>query len=156
MLRATVKRDQFGLSPQGIVHKPTDAAFTPDPTDPYSGIMRLGHLGNSHPNGGGFSPDEVCRLMNELWVITSPATRSFSGSLAQSQISRVRPARRIACLGHQICCVVGMLLGRDYFLRQAASLLETARSITHPQQAADLVAMVIELSAPDDPQTEVH
>jgi hypothetical protein len=67
MLRATVKRDQFGLSPQGIVHKPTDAAFTTDPTDPYSGIMRLGHLGNSHPNGGGFSPDEVCRLMNELW-----------------------------------------------------------------------------------------
>jgi hypothetical protein len=64
---ASVQRDQFGLSPQGIVHKPTDAAFTPDPTDPYSGIMRLGHLGNSHPNGGGFSPDEVCRLMNELW-----------------------------------------------------------------------------------------
>jgi len=50
------------------VHKPTDAAFTPDPTDPYSGIMRLGHLGSSHPNGAGFKPDDVCRVMNELWV----------------------------------------------------------------------------------------
>jgi hypothetical protein len=68
MLRALVKRDQFGVSPYGIVHKPTDAAFTPDPTDPHSGIMRLGHLGNSHPNGAGFKPDDVCRLMNEIWV----------------------------------------------------------------------------------------
>jgi hypothetical protein len=25
----------------GIVHKPTDAAFTPYPDDPYSGITRL-------------------------------------------------------------------------------------------------------------------
>jgi hypothetical protein len=87
MLRATVKRDQFGLSPQGIVHKPTDAAFTPDPTDPYSGIMRLGHLGNSHPNGGGFSPDEVCRLMNELWGDYVASNPKLSGSLAESQIS---------------------------------------------------------------------
>ena len=68
MERVSVKRGQFGLSPQGIVHKPTDAAFTPDPSDPYSGIMRLGHLRNSQPNGGGFKPDDVCRVMNELWV----------------------------------------------------------------------------------------
>lgn len=66
MLRTSVKRDQLGLSPQGIVHKPTDAAFTPDPTDPHSGIMRLGHLGNGH--SAGFSSEEVCRVMNELWV----------------------------------------------------------------------------------------
>jgi hypothetical protein len=56
-----------------------------------------------------------------------------------------------------------MLLGRDYLLREAGALLETARSTTDPrhaadlvQQAADLVAMVIELSAPDDPKTEIH
>ena len=67
MSRASVQRDQFGVSPHGIVHKPTDAAFTPDPGDPHSGIMRLGHLGNSHPNGAGFKPDDVCRVMNELW-----------------------------------------------------------------------------------------
>ena len=68
MERVSVKQDQFGLSPYGIVHKPTDAAFTPDSGDPYSGIMRLGHLRNSQPNGGGFKPDDVCRLMNQLWV----------------------------------------------------------------------------------------
>lgn len=68
MLRPSVKRDQFGVSPYGIVHKPTDAAFTPDPADPFSGIMRLGHLGNGQPNGIGFKPDDVCRLMDELWV----------------------------------------------------------------------------------------
>jgi len=68
MLRASVQRDQFGVSPYGIVHQPTDAAFTPYPTDPYSGIMRLGHLGESQPNRGGFKPDDVCRMMNELYV----------------------------------------------------------------------------------------
>lgn len=68
MLRASVKRDQFSVSPYGIVHKPTDAAYTPDHGNLYSGIMRVGHLCNSHPNDGGFRPDDVCRLMNELWA----------------------------------------------------------------------------------------
>jgi hypothetical protein len=63
-----VQLDQFGVSPYGIIHKPTDAAFTPDPKDPYSGILRLGHLVDSQPNGGGFKPEDVCRLMNELWI----------------------------------------------------------------------------------------
>lgn len=67
MLRVSVSRDQFGLSPDGIVHKPTDATFIADPADPYSGIMRLGHLPDRHPNAGGFKPDEVCRVMFELW-----------------------------------------------------------------------------------------
>jgi hypothetical protein len=39
-----VRRDQFVISPQGILHKPTDAAFTPDPGNPYSGMSRLGQL----------------------------------------------------------------------------------------------------------------
>ena len=43
-----VRRDQFNITPRGIVHKPTDAAFTPDPGDPYSGIERLGQLCNRH------------------------------------------------------------------------------------------------------------
>jgi hypothetical protein len=68
MLRASVKRDQFDVTPYGIVHKPTDAAFTPDLADPHSGTMQLGHLGNGHPNGTGFKADDVCRVMNELWV----------------------------------------------------------------------------------------
>jgi hypothetical protein len=68
MEHTLVRRDQFNISPQGIVHKPTDAAFTPDPSDPYSGIVRLGQLGSTPPSGGGFEPDDVQRIMRELWV----------------------------------------------------------------------------------------
>ena len=53
-----VRRDQFSISPQGIVHKPTDAAFTPYPGDPYSGTERLGNLNNKHPNGHSFSKEQ--------------------------------------------------------------------------------------------------
>jgi hypothetical protein len=68
MVNTLVRRDQFNISPQGIVHKPTDAAFTPDPSDPYSGIVRLGQLGIGPPHGGGFKPEDVQRIMRELWV----------------------------------------------------------------------------------------
>jgi hypothetical protein len=57
MTDVLVRRDQFSITPQGIVHKPTDAAFRPDPDDPYSGIRRMGQLGSEHPNNGnGFRP----------------------------------------------------------------------------------------------------
>ena len=63
-----VRRDQFNITPQGIVHKPTAAAFTPYPGDPYSGMTRKRQLSNKHPNGIGFSADKVQRMMRELWV----------------------------------------------------------------------------------------
>jgi hypothetical protein len=63
-----VRRDQFDISPQGITHTPTDAAFTPYPGDPRSGILRMGQFGNKHPNGSGFNFDDVERLMRELWA----------------------------------------------------------------------------------------
>ena len=63
-----VRRDQFTITPEGIIHKPTDAAFTPYPGEAYSGIMRMGQLCNKHPNGNGFDADEVQRLMRELWA----------------------------------------------------------------------------------------
>ena len=59
-----VRRDQFNISPQGIVHKPTDAAFTPDPGNPHSGISRMGQLA-SEPS---FNPDDVQRVMRQLWA----------------------------------------------------------------------------------------
>ena len=62
-----VRRDQFDISPQGIVHKPTDAAFTPHPGDPYSGMFRSGQLSNGHPRPH-FDPDHVKRIMRELWA----------------------------------------------------------------------------------------
>ena len=68
MASTLVRRDQFNITPEGIVHKPTDAAFTPYPGDPHSGITRLGHLGNNNPNGTSFSPEDVQRVMLELWA----------------------------------------------------------------------------------------
>jgi hypothetical protein len=68
MENTLVRRDQFNITPQGIVHKPTDAAFTPCPGDPYSGTMRMGQLGNKNPNGSGFNSDDVQRVMRELWA----------------------------------------------------------------------------------------
>ena len=62
-----VRRDQFDISPQGIVHKPTDAGFTPHPGDPHSVRFRSGKLGNGQP-GPSFDPDHVERIMRELWA----------------------------------------------------------------------------------------
>lgn len=68
MANILVRRDQFNITPQGIVHKPTEAAFTPYPGAPNSGITRLGQLGNKHPNGNSFRPEDVQRMMWELRV----------------------------------------------------------------------------------------
>ena len=81
----SVKRDQFALSPFGIVHKPTDAAFTPDPGDPYSGIMRLGNLRNSQPNGSGYKPGDVRRCV-------LPATPNFLANARRAPRRRGRAA----------------------------------------------------------------
>jgi hypothetical protein len=77
-----VTRDQFNISPQGIVHKPTDAAaFTPSPDDPLMGTMRLGTLGNQQPNGNGYNADDVQRIMRELWIeyVTTANPELFKG-----------------------------------------------------------------------------
>jgi hypothetical protein len=68
MESSLVRRDQFNVTPQGIVHKPTDAAFAPSPGDPFSGIERLGQLGNQNPNGSCFRTEDVQRMMRELWA----------------------------------------------------------------------------------------
>jgi hypothetical protein len=63
-----VRRDQFNITPHGIVHKPTDAGFTPHPGDPFSGIERLGQLGSKSPNGSNFSAEDVHKMMRQLWA----------------------------------------------------------------------------------------
>jgi hypothetical protein len=68
MERCLVRRDQFSISRQGIIHEPTDASFTPSPGDPFSGILRVGRLSNKHPDGGDFNSDDVERIMRELWA----------------------------------------------------------------------------------------
>ena len=76
MTSTLVTRNQFNITPQGIVHKPTEAAFIPHPGDPHSGIVRLGQLGNQRPNGNHYEPEDVQRMMRELWeefVAKNPA-----------------------------------------------------------------------------------
>ena len=67
MANVLVRRDQFNITPQGVVHKPTNAAFTPHPATHIPGITRLGQLGSKHPHGNGFRPEDVQRMMWELW-----------------------------------------------------------------------------------------
>jgi hypothetical protein len=67
MASTLVTRNQFNITPQGIVHKPTEAAFIPHPGDPHSGIVRLGQLGNQPRNGNHYEPEDVQRMMRELW-----------------------------------------------------------------------------------------
>jgi hypothetical protein len=68
MKSSLVRRDQFNITPQGIVHKPTDAAFTPYAGDPYSGMWHLGQLGQRLASGNHYDPEHVRRIMTELWV----------------------------------------------------------------------------------------
>ena len=67
MQNILVRRDQFNITPQGIIHKPTDARFAPHTGDPYSGILRPGQLGNVARLGEGYDPDQVKKLMMQLW-----------------------------------------------------------------------------------------
>jgi hypothetical protein len=63
-----VTRNQFNVTPDGVVHKPTDAALIPNPSDPSSGTVRLGQLANAHPTAREYPVDEVLRIMGELWA----------------------------------------------------------------------------------------
>ena len=62
-----VTRNQFNVTPHGVVHKPTEAAFIPSPGDPLLGTMRLGQLVNQQPNGREYRVEDVQRIMGELW-----------------------------------------------------------------------------------------
>lgn len=66
MVSILVRRDQFNITPQGIVHKPTDSHFTPHPGDPRAGRIHLGQLG-AVPLGERYDPDQVKKMMMELW-----------------------------------------------------------------------------------------
>jgi hypothetical protein len=62
-----VKPDQFEVSAKGIIHKPTGASFKPFPGQPSSGHINDGRLGNVLPNGEHYRPDQVYRMMIQLW-----------------------------------------------------------------------------------------
>jgi hypothetical protein len=68
MASILVRRDQFNIAPQGIAHKPTDASFAPRFGDPRSESMRMGQLGNAASTGDSYDPNEVKRMMKQLWA----------------------------------------------------------------------------------------
>ena len=68
MVNELVTRNQSNVTPDGVVHKPTDAAFIPNPSDPSSGTVRLGQLANAHPTGREYPVEDVLRVMGELWA----------------------------------------------------------------------------------------
>jgi hypothetical protein len=67
MVHALVTRNQFNVTPDGVVQKPTDAAFVPEPSNPKQGTVRLGQLANTHPTAPEYLVEDVVRLMRELW-----------------------------------------------------------------------------------------
>ena len=79
MVYALVTRNQFNVTPQGVVHKPTDAAFVPDRSNPNQGTVRLGQLANTQPTGPEYPVEDVLRLMRELWEeFTASNPKSFN------------------------------------------------------------------------------
>lgn len=68
MTSILVRRDQFNVTPQGVIHKPTGASLTPGLGDSRSGTIRLGQLGNVLPTGDVYDTEEVKRIMRELWA----------------------------------------------------------------------------------------
>ena len=68
MMSILVRRDQFKITPQGIVHKPTDSHFAPHAGDPYSGSIRLGQIGSAPVVGERYDPNQVKKMMMQLWT----------------------------------------------------------------------------------------
>jgi hypothetical protein len=68
MASILVRRDQFNITPQGIIHKPTDSHFAPHVGDPYAGSIGLGQLRNVGRVGERYDPDQVKKMMMQLWT----------------------------------------------------------------------------------------
>ena len=73
-----VRRDQFNITPQGIVHKPTNTYFAPRVGDPYSGSVHLGQLGHVVPIGERYDLDQVKKMMMQLWTEYVAANSNLS------------------------------------------------------------------------------
>ena len=63
-----VRRDQFKISPSGITHTPTGAAYAPHLGAPHSGNMNLGPAWKRTRDGEDYRPHEVQAMMEQLWA----------------------------------------------------------------------------------------
>ena len=57
-----IQRDEFQISPKGIIHMPTGATYVPHPGAPHAGIMDLGPLELSGRED--YGPHEMQMIMN--------------------------------------------------------------------------------------------
>src|SRR3974390_2806254 len=90
-MSAPVRRDQFEISPKGITHLPTGAAYSPHPGAPHSGNMNPGQLGNVLPNGEDYRPHEVQAMMELLWAEYVDAILVFSRCTTRRPAAWCRP-----------------------------------------------------------------
>jgi hypothetical protein len=74
-----VSRDQFNVTPEGIIHKPTGASFIPDIGNPHAGRIRAGQLEGDPRTGERYDPVTVRRMMQELWAEYVGANPSLFG-----------------------------------------------------------------------------
>lgn len=68
MASTPVSEEQFEINKDGITHTPTGANFTPHPGSPHSGTANWANLGNVLPTGEDYRPDEVRKMMEQLWA----------------------------------------------------------------------------------------
>jgi hypothetical protein len=60
-----IERDQFLISPKGIIHTPTGWTYVPHPGAPHAGTMDLSPL--ELAGGEVYGPHEVQMIMHQLW-----------------------------------------------------------------------------------------
>ena len=78
-----VRRDHFNITPDGILHKPTDARFVPSLGDRCKGRFCQGDLYASRRDGNAYDVEEVKKVMLQLW--TEYVTESLSADGAQGR-----------------------------------------------------------------------
>ena len=59
--------DEFDVSDEGVVHRPTEYSFRPIPGDPTRGSVRMGMLDKEVPEDERYDAEEVKRMARRLW-----------------------------------------------------------------------------------------
>jgi hypothetical protein len=62
-----VRRDQFDTGGDTIIHAPTGAEFTANPSSRDSFLIWIGELGRQPPSGDRYSYADVLAMVKSLW-----------------------------------------------------------------------------------------
>jgi hypothetical protein len=63
---STTEQNEYEVTAEGVVHVPTEARFTANPSMPTSGWWRCGKLGTVASHG--YQPEKVKEEMRRLWA----------------------------------------------------------------------------------------